>query len=59
MSREAEGQQGTEQLPVAEKFISVGRNSLDIFSPTREGEMLLCLLCQSDLSFGLNLSVLL
>lgn len=36
MSREAEGQQGAEQLPVAEKFSSVGRSSLDIFSPTRE-----------------------
>lgn len=37
LSREAEGQQGTEQLPVMEKFTSVGRNSLDIFSPAREG----------------------
>ncbi|XP_029008397.1 protein NEDD1 [Betta splendens] len=36
LSREAEGQQGTEQHPVAEKFTSVGRNSLDIFSPARE-----------------------
>ncbi|XP_051236781.1 protein NEDD1 isoform X1 [Dicentrarchus labrax] len=36
MSREAEGQQGTEQLPVVEKFSSVGRNSLDVFSPARE-----------------------
>ncbi|XP_035859380.1 protein NEDD1 isoform X3 [Sander lucioperca] len=36
MSREAEGQQGKEPLPVAEKFISVGRNSLDVFSPARE-----------------------
>lgn len=32
MCREAEGQQGTEQ------FSSVGRNSLDIFSPAREGQ---------------------
>uniref|UniRef100_A0A3Q3XKB6 Uncharacterized protein n=1 Tax=Mola mola TaxID=94237 RepID=A0A3Q3XKB6_MOLML len=38
MSREAEGQQGTEQPPVVEKFTSIGRNSLDIFSPTREGQ---------------------
>lgn len=36
MSREAEGHQGAEQPPVTEKFSSVGRNSLDIFSPTRE-----------------------
>ncbi|XP_035521354.1 protein NEDD1 [Morone saxatilis] len=36
MSREAEGQQGNEQLPVVEKFSSVGRNSLDVFSPARE-----------------------
>ncbi|TMS00933.1 Protein NEDD1 [Larimichthys crocea] len=35
-SREAEGQQGSEQLPVAEKFSSIGRNSLDVFSPARE-----------------------
>ncbi|XP_026167096.1 protein NEDD1 isoform X2 [Mastacembelus armatus] len=36
MSREAEGQQGTEQLPVVEKVSSAGRNSLDIFSPARD-----------------------
>lgn len=36
MSREAEGQQGAEPLPVVEKFGSVGRNSLDVFSPARE-----------------------
>lgn len=36
MSREAEGQQGAEQLPVMDKFSSVGRNSLDVFSPARE-----------------------
>ncbi|XP_041795224.1 protein NEDD1 isoform X2 [Chelmon rostratus] len=36
MSRETEGQQGTEQLPVVEKFSSIGRNSLDVFSPARE-----------------------
>ncbi|XP_041652296.1 protein NEDD1 isoform X1 [Cheilinus undulatus] len=36
MSREAEGQQGSEQTPVVEKFSSVGRNSLDMFSPARE-----------------------
>ncbi|XP_005449195.1 protein NEDD1 isoform X1 [Oreochromis niloticus] len=36
MCREAEGQQGAEQPPVLEKFSSVGRNSLDIFSPARE-----------------------
>nr|XP_046249086.1 protein NEDD1 isoform X2 [Scatophagus argus] len=33
---EAEGQQGAEQLPVVEKFSTVGRNSLDVFSPARE-----------------------
>lgn len=38
LSRDAEGQRGTEQLPVVEKFTSVGRNSLDIFSPAREGQ---------------------
>ncbi len=38
MSREAEGQQGTEQLPVVEKFSCIGRNSLDVFSPAREGQ---------------------
>ncbi|XP_030587428.1 protein NEDD1 isoform X2 [Archocentrus centrarchus] len=36
MCREAEGQQGSEQPPAVEKFSSIGRNSLDIFSPTRE-----------------------
>ncbi|XP_059190308.1 protein NEDD1 isoform X2 [Centropristis striata] len=36
MSREAEGQLATEQLPVVEKFSSIGRNSLDVFSPARE-----------------------
>ncbi|XP_075933701.1 protein NEDD1 isoform X1 [Anarhichas minor] len=36
MSREAEGQQGAEPLPVVEKFSNVGRNSLDVFSPARE-----------------------
>uniref|UniRef100_A0A3B4Z054 NEDD1 gamma-tubulin ring complex targeting factor n=1 Tax=Stegastes partitus TaxID=144197 RepID=A0A3B4Z054_9TELE len=36
MSREAEGHHGAEQPPVVEKFSSVGRNSLDIFSPARE-----------------------
>uniref|UniRef100_A0A3Q2GHS3 NEDD1 gamma-tubulin ring complex targeting factor n=1 Tax=Cyprinodon variegatus TaxID=28743 RepID=A0A3Q2GHS3_CYPVA len=35
MCREAEGQPGVEQL--VEKFGVVGRNSLDIFSPPREG----------------------
>lgn len=49
MSREAEGQQGTEQLPVVEKFSSVGRNSLDVFSPAREGQMLPSLPPQSVL----------
>lgn len=57
ISREAEGQQGAEQLPVTEKFSSIGRNSLDIFSPTREGETLLRSPCQSDLLIGLNLNV--
>ena len=38
MSREAEGQQGLEQPPAVEKFGSVGRNSLDVFSPAREGQ---------------------
>ncbi|XP_043981824.1 protein NEDD1 isoform X1 [Gambusia affinis] len=37
MCREGEGQQGAEQRPHGEKFGIVGRNSLDIFSPTREG----------------------
>ncbi|XP_023205560.1 protein NEDD1 isoform X2 [Xiphophorus maculatus] len=37
MCREGEGQQGAEQRPQGEKFGIVGRNSLDIFSPTREG----------------------
>uniref|UniRef100_A0A3B5MBT2 NEDD1 gamma-tubulin ring complex targeting factor n=1 Tax=Xiphophorus couchianus TaxID=32473 RepID=A0A3B5MBT2_9TELE len=36
MCREGEGQQGAEQRPQGEKFGIVGRNSLDIFSPTRE-----------------------
>nr|XP_019968172.1 PREDICTED: protein NEDD1 isoform X1 [Paralichthys olivaceus] len=36
MFREAEGQQGTEQLPAVEKMSSVGRNSLDVFSPVRD-----------------------
>ncbi|XP_026221455.1 protein NEDD1 isoform X1 [Anabas testudineus] len=36
LPREAEGQQGSEQFPVVEKFTNVGRNSLDIFSPARE-----------------------
>lgn len=40
VSWEAEGQQGTEQPPVVEKFGKVGRNSLDIFSPAREGQTL-------------------
>lgn len=40
MSREAEGQQGAEQPAALEKFSSVGRSSLDMFSPTREGEAL-------------------
>lgn len=35
ISREAEGQQSPQPLPVLEKF-NVGRNSLDIFSPARE-----------------------
>lgn len=38
MSREAEGQQGTEQPAAVEKFSSVGRSSLDMFSPAREGQ---------------------
>ncbi|XP_035012448.1 protein NEDD1 isoform X1 [Hippoglossus stenolepis] len=36
MFREAEGQQGTEPLPALEKMSSVGRNSLDVFSPVRD-----------------------
>lgn len=40
MSRVAEGQRETEQLPVVEKLSSIGRNSLDVFSPTREGQTL-------------------
>ncbi|KAM6937971.1 protein NEDD1 [Xenentodon cancila] len=35
--REAEGQQSVATAPAVEKFGSVGRNSLDIFSPAREG----------------------
>ncbi|KAM9754257.1 protein NEDD1 isoform 2-T3 [Menidia menidia] len=35
MCREAEGQQGAEHH-TTEKFISAGRNSLDLFSPVRE-----------------------
>lgn len=38
MSREAEGQQGTE--PAAEKFSCVRQNSLDIFSPACDGQMM-------------------
>lgn len=52
MSREAEGQQGAEQLPVAEKFSSVGRSSLDIFSPAREGETLLARSSHWPVSFS-------
>uniref|UniRef100_A0A3Q2YT87 NEDD1 gamma-tubulin ring complex targeting factor n=1 Tax=Hippocampus comes TaxID=109280 RepID=A0A3Q2YT87_HIPCM len=37
-SRDAGGQQGAEQFAVAEKFSSVGRNSLDMFSPLRQGD---------------------
>uniref|UniRef100_A0A3Q2PSJ9 NEDD1 gamma-tubulin ring complex targeting factor n=1 Tax=Fundulus heteroclitus TaxID=8078 RepID=A0A3Q2PSJ9_FUNHE len=37
MCREAEGHQGAERHPSLEKFGIVGRNSLDIFSPAREG----------------------
>ena len=37
MCRETEGQQGVEPHPSGEKFTSVGRNSLDVFSPAREG----------------------
>lgn len=37
MCWEAEGQQGAELPPVLEKFTSVGRSSLDIFSPARDG----------------------
>ncbi|KAM4618573.1 protein NEDD1 [Polymixia lowei] len=36
LNREAEGQQGSERLPALDKFSSVGRNSLDMFSPARE-----------------------
>ncbi|XP_068452655.1 protein NEDD1 [Clinocottus analis] len=36
MSREAEGQQGAEPLSVGDQFSSVGRSSLDVFSPARE-----------------------
>lgn len=38
VSREAEGQQGTE--PAVEKFNSIRQNSLDIFSPARDGQMM-------------------
>ncbi|XP_033824294.1 protein NEDD1 isoform X2 [Periophthalmus magnuspinnatus] len=36
ISREAEGQQTPQSLPVIEKFNNIGRNSLDIFSPARD-----------------------
>ncbi|XP_023841344.1 protein NEDD1 isoform X3 [Salvelinus namaycush] len=36
VSREAEGQPGADRLPSLDKFSSVGRNSLDIFSPVRD-----------------------
>ncbi|XP_020790823.2 protein NEDD1 isoform X2 [Boleophthalmus pectinirostris] len=36
ISREAEGQQTPQSLPVTEMFNNIGRNSLDIFSPARE-----------------------
>lgn len=36
-SREAEGRPGTEPLVALEKFGQVGRSSLDIFSPVRDG----------------------
>ncbi|KAJ8002966.1 hypothetical protein DPEC_G00164440 [Dallia pectoralis] len=35
-SREGEGQPGIDPLPSLDKFSSVGRNSLDIFSPVRD-----------------------
>ncbi|XP_061532368.1 protein NEDD1 isoform X7 [Phycodurus eques] len=35
--RDAAGQKGAEPLPATEKFSSVGRNSLDMFSPLRQG----------------------
>ncbi|KAL0968436.1 hypothetical protein UPYG_G00266820 [Umbra pygmaea] len=35
-SRECEGQPGADRLPSLDKFSSVGRNSLDIFSPVRD-----------------------
>lgn len=38
LRKEDEGQQGGDQLPSMDKFNSVGRNSLDIFSPVRGGE---------------------
>ncbi|XP_061532362.1 protein NEDD1 isoform X2 [Phycodurus eques] len=34
--RDAAGQKGAEPLPATEKFSSVGRNSLDMFSPLRQ-----------------------
>uniref|UniRef100_A0A4W5JS35 NEDD1 gamma-tubulin ring complex targeting factor n=1 Tax=Hucho hucho TaxID=62062 RepID=A0A4W5JS35_9TELE len=37
--REAERQLGVDCLPSLDKFSSVGRNSLDIFSPVRDGEL--------------------
>ncbi|XP_046890271.1 protein NEDD1 isoform X1 [Hypomesus transpacificus] len=36
LSREAEGHQSGDRLPSMDKFSSVGRNSLDIFSPVRD-----------------------
>uniref|UniRef100_A0A3B4A1X8 Uncharacterized protein n=1 Tax=Periophthalmus magnuspinnatus TaxID=409849 RepID=A0A3B4A1X8_9GOBI len=40
ISREAEGQQTPQSLPVIEKFNNIGRNSLDIFSPARDVTMM-------------------
>ncbi|KAF7656553.1 hypothetical protein LDENG_00039610 [Lucifuga dentata] len=36
LCREAEGQQGSDQPPVLEKFSSIRPSSLDVFSPARE-----------------------
>ncbi|XP_015239262.1 PREDICTED: protein NEDD1 isoform X1 [Cyprinodon variegatus] len=50
MCREAEGQPGVEQL--VEKFGVVGRNSLDIFSPPREGPESRTQATSGDTPFG-------
>uniref|UniRef100_A0A3B4A2R5 Uncharacterized protein n=1 Tax=Periophthalmus magnuspinnatus TaxID=409849 RepID=A0A3B4A2R5_9GOBI len=58
ISREAEGQQTPQSLPVIEKFNNIGRNSLDIFSPISQGVTMMELqqiqTCFLDLHSGSN-----